>query len=122
MMALSHSTNRSSRSGPTADLDQKLRLDLRMGDHGGQSVSRLLECLRRRRTPSPHADVGIVREMLPPGLAFWQRDGMAHSLSLCFPSSLTVLAWGPFSPISSANVTCVPTARWPNAPSSTLLR
>jgi len=68
-------------------------------------VSRLLEGLRRRRAPSLHADVGIVREMLPPGLALGRRGRMAHSLRLCLPSSLTVLAWGPFSPISSANVT-----------------
>ena len=49
-------------------------------------------------------------------------SGAAHSLKPCLPISLTVLAWGPFSPISSANVTWVPTARRLNAPSSTLLR
>jgi hypothetical protein len=75
----------------------------------------------RSKYDSPHRDV-IVREMLPSRLAFGQGGGSAHSLSLCLPSSLTVLAWGPFSPISSANVTCVPTARRPNAPSSTLFR
>src|SRR6516225_1063320 len=106
----------------TPDLDRDLRLDFRMGDDGGQSVSRLLEGLRRRRAPSLHADVGIVREMLPPGLALRRRGRIAHSLSLCLPSSSTVLAWGPLSPISSANVTWAPTARRSNAPSSTLLR
>ena len=51
-----------------------------------------------------------------------RRSGMAHTRSLCFPSSFTVLACGPFSPISSANATCVPTARRLYAPSSTLFR
>jgi len=46
----------------------------------------------------------------------------AHNRRLCFPSSFTVLACGPLSPISSANATCVPTARRLNAPSSTLFR
>jgi ribosome-associated translation inhibitor RaiA len=45
-----------------------------------------------------------------------------HNRRLCFPSSFTVLACGPLSPISSSNATCVPTARRLNAPSSTLFR
>jgi RNA polymerase primary sigma factor len=56
----------------------------------------------------------------PPSLG--RRSGMAHTRNLCFPSSFTVLACGPFSPISSANATCVPTARRLYAPSSTLFR
>ena len=105
-----------------AHLDRDLRRDLRMGDDGRQRLGRLLERLRRGRAPPSHADVGIVREMLPSRLAFGRRGGTAHNRSRCFPSSFTVLACGPFSPISSANVTCVPTARRLNAPSSTLLR
>ena len=55
-----------------------------------------------------------------------RRDGlylaMIYLRMLCFLSSRTVLACGPFSPISSTKVTCVPTARRLNAPFSTLLR
>jgi hypothetical protein len=65
-------------------------------------------------------DVG---KHVPRGLrSLGRRSGMAHTRSLCFPSSFTVLACGPFLPISSANATCVPTARRLYAPSSTLFR
>ena len=60
--------------------------------------------------------------MCPRLRSLGRRSGMAHTRSLCFPSSFTVLACGPFSPISSANATCVPTARRLYAPSSTLFR
>jgi hypothetical protein len=40
----------------------------------------------------------------------------------CFPNSFTVLAWGPFSPISSTNMTRVPTVSFENFPSRTLFR
>ena len=53
---------------------------------------------------------------------YFGHTGTAHSRSLCFLSSFTVLACGPFSPISSAKMTCVPTASRLNAPWSTLLR
>ena len=60
--------------------------------------------------------------MCPRLRSLGRRSGMAHTRSLCFPSSFTVLACGPFSPISSANATCVPSARRLYAPSSTLFR
>ena len=75
-----------------------------------------------RTSRAPHADVGVARKMFPAGFAPGRRGGTAHSRSLCFLSSFTVLACGPFSPISSAKMTCVPTASRLNAPWSTLLR
>src|SRR5689334_7624887 len=45
-----------------------------------------------------------------------------YNLSPCFPRILTVLACGPFCPISSVNVTRVPGAIRSKASSHTLLR
>ena len=92
----------------------------------GLSASQLFTWRRLARegrtSRAPHADVGVVRKMFPAGFAPGRRGGTAHSRSLCFLSSFTVLACGPFSPISSAKMTCVPTASRLNAPWSTLLR
>jgi hypothetical protein len=56
-----------------------------------------LESFSGRPAITAHPSSRVMREVFPP------RDtALAHALSLCFFSSLTVLACGPFSPIEHA--------------------
>ena len=75
--------------------DRDSRLDLRKGDDGRQRMGRLLECLRYRCTPSLHADVDIVRDMRPSGLALGEMAELliratraSRAASLCSPAAL----------------------------------
>ena len=94
-----------------------MRVLARLEDNRAEAV---LRAVKQNSVPESMRPLDITASL--PLFRYGRRSGMAHTRNLCFPSSFTVLACGPFSPISSANATCVPTARRSYAPSSTLFR
>ena len=74
-MALSQSTNSNSRSGASqVDLDRNCRPDLGRRHNRGQRQRCLLEGLGQRLPKSAHADIGAVREVLPPRFCLRSRQ------------------------------------------------
>ena len=95
-----------------SDIDRRERLDLAVA-----SLRGLLESFGGRPAITAHPGIRVMRKVFPS-----RGKPLAHAPSLCFFSSLTVLACGPFSPASSAYATRALTVRSGNSSLSTLFR